>query len=157
MVCKRRSHVPVPWRPFTGEQLSGFLLGAQRWQLRGYRIRDPGDVELSWRTGEFGLVEAYTTKKQEMADWLADADAHVRAFAESYVRGLDRRIAAEQRLKRGKHRNAEAHVRRSRRRRRRVMGISLHGSHPANCGSGRMSITIKFRLLSINQSSRVNC
>jgi catalase (peroxidase I) len=42
-------------------------------------------------------VEAYTKKRQEMADWLTDPDAHVRAFAESYVRLLDRQIAAEQR------------------------------------------------------------
>lgn len=48
-------------------------------------------------SGEFGFVEAYTRKKQEMADWLTDADAPVRAFAESYVRLLDRRISAEQR------------------------------------------------------------
>ena len=47
--------------------------------------------------GAFGFVEAYTKKKQEMAGWLTDADAHVRVFAESYVRLLDRRIAAEQR------------------------------------------------------------
>jgi hypothetical protein len=32
-----------------------------------------------------------------MADWLVDIDPHVRAFAESYVRALDRQIAAEQR------------------------------------------------------------
>jgi hypothetical protein len=47
--------------------------------------------------GEFGFVETYTKKKQEMATWLTENDAHVRAFAESYVRLLDRRIAAEQR------------------------------------------------------------
>ena len=47
--------------------------------------------------GEFGFVEAYTKKKKEIAPWLTDHDAHVRAFAESYVRLLDRQIAAEQR------------------------------------------------------------
>jgi ppGpp synthetase/RelA/SpoT-type nucleotidyltranferase len=47
--------------------------------------------------GEFGLVEAYTRKKQEIADWFTDPDVHVRAFAESYARLLDRGIAAEQR------------------------------------------------------------
>ena len=47
--------------------------------------------------GEFGFVETYTKKKQEMTAWLEDNDAHVRAFAESYMRLLDRRIAAEQR------------------------------------------------------------
>jgi hypothetical protein len=40
--------------------------------------------------GEFGLVEAYTRKKDEMAGWLTDPDAHVQAFAESFVRLLDR-------------------------------------------------------------------
>ncbi len=48
-------------------------------------------------SGEFGFVEAYLRKKQEMTDWLSDTDANVRAFAESYVRYLDRLIAAEQR------------------------------------------------------------
>ena len=48
-------------------------------------------------SGEFGMVQAYQSKKQEMAGWLNDADANVRAFAESYVRLLDRQIAAEQR------------------------------------------------------------
>ncbi len=47
--------------------------------------------------GEFGFVEAYTKKKGEMAGWLTDPDAHVRAFADSHVRLLDRQIAAEQR------------------------------------------------------------
>ena len=47
--------------------------------------------------GEFGFVETYTKKRQEMVAWLTENDAHVRAFAESYVRLLDRRIAAEQR------------------------------------------------------------
>ena len=47
--------------------------------------------------GEFGMVHAYQSKKQEMAGWLDDPDAKVRAFAESYVRLLDRQIAAEQR------------------------------------------------------------
>ena len=47
--------------------------------------------------GEFGMVQAYQSKKQEMAGWLDDPDAKVRAFAESYVRLLDRQIAAEQR------------------------------------------------------------
>ena len=47
--------------------------------------------------GEFGMVQAYQAKKQEMAVWLNDPDAKVRAFAESYMRLLDRQIAAEQR------------------------------------------------------------
>jgi hypothetical protein len=32
-----------------------------------------------------------------MTSWLDDPDAKIRAFAESYVRQLDRQIAAEQR------------------------------------------------------------
>ena len=36
-------------------------------------------------------------RRLEMAGWLADPDAKIRAFAESYVRLLDRQIAAEQR------------------------------------------------------------
>jgi hypothetical protein len=48
--------------------------------------------------GEFGFVEACTKKKQEMAAWLTDHDARVRAFAESYMRLLDRRIAAYHQL-----------------------------------------------------------
>ena len=48
-------------------------------------------------SGEFGMVQAYQSKKQEMAGWLDDPDAKVRAFAESYLRLLDRQIAAEQR------------------------------------------------------------
>ena len=61
-----------------------------------------GEVEVILQStgivaGEFGFVEAFTKKKQEMADWRADPDARVRAFAEKYVLFLDRRIAAEQR------------------------------------------------------------
>jgi hypothetical protein len=55
-------------------------------------LQDTGPV-----MGEFGLVDSYTKKKQEMAGWLGDADAHVRAFAESHVLMLDRQIAAERR------------------------------------------------------------
>jgi len=61
-----------------------------------------GEVEVILQStgvvsGEFGFVEVFTKKKQEMADWLADPDVHVRAFAEKYMLFLDRRIAAEQR------------------------------------------------------------
>jgi ppGpp synthetase/RelA/SpoT-type nucleotidyltranferase len=48
-------------------------------------------------SGELGLVHAYTAKKQEVADWLVDPDSKVRAFADSYIRLLDRLAAAEQR------------------------------------------------------------
>jgi ppGpp synthetase/RelA/SpoT-type nucleotidyltranferase len=48
-------------------------------------------------SGEFGFVEVHIRKKQEMTPWLNDGDAHVKAFAESFMLFLDRRIAAEQR------------------------------------------------------------
>jgi len=47
--------------------------------------------------GEFGRVHAYTAKKQEVADWLADPDAKVKAFAKRYTLLLDRQISADQR------------------------------------------------------------
>jgi ppGpp synthetase/RelA/SpoT-type nucleotidyltranferase len=47
--------------------------------------------------GEFGLVEAYKRKKEEISPWLEDSDPKVRAFAERYSRELDRAAAAEQR------------------------------------------------------------
>jgi hypothetical protein len=48
-------------------------------------------------TGEFGLVQAYQAKKEEVQSWLSDPRSKVRAFAERYSRMLDRSIAAEQR------------------------------------------------------------
>jgi hypothetical protein len=48
-------------------------------------------------SGQFGMVQAYQGKKQEMEDWLTDARPKVRNFAEKYRRSLDRGIAAEQR------------------------------------------------------------
>jgi len=47
--------------------------------------------------GAFGLVEAYTQKREAIASWLSDADPKVKSFAEQYVASLDRQIAAEQR------------------------------------------------------------
>lgn len=47
--------------------------------------------------GEFGLVEAYRRKKQEMEPWLADAREKVRAFAQRHIHSLNLQIAAEQR------------------------------------------------------------
>ena len=47
--------------------------------------------------GEFGLVEAYRHKKQEMESWLADPREKVRAFAQRHTHSLDLQIAAEQR------------------------------------------------------------
>jgi ppGpp synthetase/RelA/SpoT-type nucleotidyltranferase len=48
-------------------------------------------------SGQFGSVEAYQRKKDEVSPWLSDARPKVRAFAERYQRSLDRNIAAEQR------------------------------------------------------------
>lgn len=54
-------------------------------------------------SGEFGMVQAYHRKKEEMQTWLDDARAKVRAFAEAHVRSLDRTIAAEQRKSEADH------------------------------------------------------
>jgi len=53
--------------------------------------------------GEFGLVEAYKRKKEEISPWLEDPDPRVRAFAERYSRELDRAAAAEQRRSEQSH------------------------------------------------------
>jgi hypothetical protein len=81
-----------------------FLNEVCRAVVRALPAGDPllSDVEIILQStgvvaGAFGFVEAYTKKKEEMAGWLTDHDPHVREFAESYVRLLDRRIAAEQR------------------------------------------------------------
>lgn len=81
-----------------------FLKGPSKAVVRALPSGDPllADVEIILQStgvvaGEFGFVEAYTKKKEEIGDWLTDPDAHVRAFAEGYSRLLDRRIAAEQR------------------------------------------------------------
>lgn len=47
--------------------------------------------------GEFGMVDAYQRKKDEIQSWLSDSRPKVRAFAEAHVRALDQEIAAEQR------------------------------------------------------------
>jgi ppGpp synthetase/RelA/SpoT-type nucleotidyltranferase len=47
--------------------------------------------------GQFGMVEAYQRKKQEMEAWLSDPRSKVRNFADRYCRSLDRTIASEQR------------------------------------------------------------
>ena len=61
-----------------------------------------GEVEIILEStdvlsGEFGRVQAYMAKKQEVLDWLTDSDAKVRSFAGRYTLLLDRQIAAEQR------------------------------------------------------------
>jgi hypothetical protein len=49
------------------------------------------------------MVQAYQARKEELADWLADARPKVQAFAERYQRTLDRAIAAEQRRSESDH------------------------------------------------------
>jgi hypothetical protein len=61
-----------------------------------------GEVEIILQStgvvsGQFGFVEAYQRKKEEVSSWLTDERSKVRAFAERYMRTLDRSIAAEQR------------------------------------------------------------
>lgn len=47
--------------------------------------------------GEFGLVEAYRAKREEMEPWLADSRERVREFAGRHIHHLDLQISAEQR------------------------------------------------------------
>jgi ppGpp synthetase/RelA/SpoT-type nucleotidyltranferase len=47
--------------------------------------------------GEFGLVEAYRVKRQEMEPWLTDSRERVREFALLHIHHLDLQISAEQR------------------------------------------------------------
>jgi ppGpp synthetase/RelA/SpoT-type nucleotidyltranferase len=47
--------------------------------------------------GEFGLVEAYRVKRQEMEPWLADSRERVREFAGRHIHHLDLQISGEQR------------------------------------------------------------
>lgn len=47
-------------------------------------------------SGEFGMVEAYKRKRDEVANWSNDPRPKVRNFAARYVRDLNRQIAAEQ-------------------------------------------------------------
>jgi hypothetical protein len=61
-----------------------------------------GEIEIVLQStgvvsGQFGFVEAYQRKKEEVAPWFTDKRPKVRAFAERYSRTLDRSIAAEQR------------------------------------------------------------
>jgi len=48
-------------------------------------------------SGEFGMVDAYRRKKEEIALWLEDSRPKVREFATSYVRRMEQEIASEQR------------------------------------------------------------
>jgi hypothetical protein len=47
--------------------------------------------------GEFGIVEAYQQKKNEIEAWRTDPRAKVRSFAERHLLSLDRQIGVEQR------------------------------------------------------------
>jgi ppGpp synthetase/RelA/SpoT-type nucleotidyltranferase len=47
--------------------------------------------------GEFGLVEAYRTRKAQIETWLSDPRPQVRRFAERFTRRLEQSIAAAQR------------------------------------------------------------
>ena len=47
--------------------------------------------------GDFGFVEAYKRKKDEIEPWLAEPREHVRSFAKRRLLSLDRQVAAEQR------------------------------------------------------------
>jgi len=47
--------------------------------------------------GEFGRVETYRQKKQDMEQWLVDPRERVRDFAKRHIYGLDQQIAGEQR------------------------------------------------------------
>jgi hypothetical protein len=46
-------------------------------------------------SGEFGMAEAYTCKREELLDWFDDPDEKVRQFAERYVADLEKMSAAE--------------------------------------------------------------
>lgn len=46
--------------------------------------------------GEFGMVEAYRSKKEAITSWLSDGRENVRAFAEAHIAELERQINAEQ-------------------------------------------------------------
>jgi ppGpp synthetase/RelA/SpoT-type nucleotidyltranferase len=61
-----------------------------------------GEVEIILQNtgvvaGQFGFVDAYQRKSEEVSLWLTDERPKVRAFAERYIRTLNRSIAAEQR------------------------------------------------------------
>ncbi len=47
-------------------------------------------------SGEYGFVEAYRQKIEEMQAWLKDDDQRVRKFAASYIETLEKRIEFEQ-------------------------------------------------------------
>jgi ppGpp synthetase/RelA/SpoT-type nucleotidyltranferase len=86
---------------YTGQP---FLYETCRDIVRALPIDDQllGNVQIILQTtglvsGEFGFVEAYKQKREDVATWLSDGDSKVRSFAQQYVGSLDRQIAAEQR------------------------------------------------------------
>lgn len=48
-------------------------------------------------TGEFGFVDLYKERREQIKVWLEDARPRVKKFAEAHIRLFDRMIAAEQR------------------------------------------------------------
>ena len=61
-----------------------------------------GDVEIVLQEagvvhGEFGFVNLYKQKKDEIKDWLEDPELAVQEFAKKYIHMLDLQIASEQR------------------------------------------------------------
>ncbi|MDP1558277.1 MAG: RelA/SpoT domain-containing protein [Nitrosomonas sp.] len=46
--------------------------------------------------GEFGMVEAYRSKKEAITSWLSDEQKNVREFARTHIAELERQIIAEQ-------------------------------------------------------------
>jgi hypothetical protein len=47
--------------------------------------------------GDFGIADAFRSKKAEVSSWITDDRPRVKAFAERFTRKLDNRIASEQR------------------------------------------------------------
>ena len=45
--------------------------------------------------GEYGFIEAYERKIQELQDWLNDSHEKVQEFARSYISSLEKRIEGE--------------------------------------------------------------
>jgi hypothetical protein len=61
-----------------------------------------GEIELALDesgvvSGEFGFVDLYKQRREQIIGWLDDDRPHVREFAERKIRSLERMIAAEQR------------------------------------------------------------
>jgi len=46
-------------------------------------------------SGEFGFVEAYQSKREEVREWLSDPEERITDFAQWYIAGLDEMISTE--------------------------------------------------------------